>query len=93
MLMIVFAVTPQLCLHPLQESGKAVPMPFLQGVTGERIAGLASLVRQNGNLMHEMGMQRPAIGTASATSHTCSTFNQMTTASSHIQTSSRSFGF
>ena len=59
-LMIFLTVVPQSRPHPFGERGQAVSMPLLQRLTGERLTGAAALIGENSDLVHQMGMLRPA---------------------------------
>ena len=59
-LVIFLAVVPKSAPHPFDEEGEAVAVPLLQRVTGERVTGAVALICQNGDLVHEVRMLRPA---------------------------------
>jgi len=88
-LVIFLAVAPQPCPHPFCKLGQAVAVPLLERVTGERVTGAVALIGEDSELVHQVRMLRPG-GMTSATSQTCSWFNQVTTASNQDQTSLRS---
>jgi hypothetical protein len=59
-LMIFLTVVPQSRPHPFGERGKAIAVPFLQRLTGERLTGSVALISENSDLVHQVGMLRPA---------------------------------
>ena len=59
-LVIFLTVVPQSRPHPFGEGGQAVAVPFLQRVTGERLTGAVALIGENSDLVHQVGMLRPA---------------------------------
>jgi hypothetical protein len=44
----------------VRERGKAIAVPFLQRLTGERLTGSVALISENSDLVHQVGMLRPA---------------------------------
>jgi hypothetical protein len=54
-LLAVLAVVPQPRLYAFGERGQAVAVPFLQGVTGERVTGAAALIGHHCDLVHQQG--------------------------------------
>jgi hypothetical protein len=89
-LVIFLTVVSQSCPHPFCKLGQAAAVPLLQRVTAERLTCAVTLICQNSQLVHQVRMLRPDGEMTSATSQTCSWFNQLTTASNHDQTSLRS---
>ena len=59
-LMIFLTVVLQSRPHPFGERGKAIAVPFLQRLTGERLTGSVALISENSDLVHQVGMLRPA---------------------------------
>jgi hypothetical protein len=59
-LMIFLTVVPQSRPHPFGEGGKAIAVPLLQQLTGERLTGAVALISENSELVHQVGMLRPA---------------------------------
>jgi hypothetical protein len=59
-LVIFLAVVSQSCPHPFCKPGQAVAVPLLQRVTAERLTGAVALICQNGELVYQVRMVRPA---------------------------------
>jgi len=59
-LMIFLTVVPQSRPHPVCERGNAIAVPLLQRLTGERLTGAVALISEKGELVHQVGMLRPA---------------------------------
>ena len=59
-LVIFLIVVPQSCPHPFRKPGQAVAVPLLQRVTAERLTGAVTLICQDGDLVHQVRMLRPA---------------------------------
>ena len=77
-----------------EKAGDAVAVPFFEGAAGGVDAGSAALVGQDGDLVDEVRVLRPAGGDMPALwSQTYSWLNQITTSSSHFHSSRRSAGW
>jgi hypothetical protein len=50
-LMIFLTVVPQSRPHPFGKRGKAIAVPFLQRLTGERLTGSVALISENSDLV------------------------------------------
>jgi hypothetical protein len=53
--MIFLTVVPQSRPYPFGERGKAIAVPFLQRLTGERLTGSVALISENSDLVHQVG--------------------------------------
>jgi hypothetical protein len=58
--MIFLTVILQLRSHPFGEGGRAVSMPLLQRLAGERLTGAVALIGESSDLVHQVRMLRPA---------------------------------
>ena len=59
-LMLFLTMVPQSRPHPFCKRGKAIAVPLLQRFTAERLTGAVALISQNSDLVHQVGMLRPA---------------------------------
>ena len=58
----VLAVGLQTLGHPVEEGGEGVAVPVFEGVAGVGVAGAASLVGEDGEVVDEVGVFGPAGG-------------------------------
>ena len=61
-LVAFLAVVLDLGAHPFDERRKAIPVPLFERVTDQRVTSSPALVGQDGYLVDEVGMLRPAAG-------------------------------